>query len=63
MFLIPPKDIDILKSYFSGRQAHHWPWPLSIISDDRLLKHIHTDYYPFPSKEDYVSRIVETRAR
>jgi hypothetical protein len=45
MFLIPPKDIDILEPFLSGQQANHWPWPLSIISDDHLLKHIHTNSY------------------
>jgi hypothetical protein len=41
IFLVPPKDIYILKPFLSN----YWPWPLSIISDDRLLKHIHTDSY------------------
>jgi hypothetical protein len=45
MFLIPPKDIHILEPFLSGQQAIHWPWPLSIISDDYLLKHIHTNSY------------------
>jgi len=41
IFLVPPKDIYILKPFLSN----HWPWSLSIISDDFLLKHIHTDSY------------------
>lgn len=41
IFLTPPQDVYILEPFIT----EHWPWPLSIISDDRLLKHIHTDSY------------------
>ncbi len=45
MFLIPPKDKSILEPFLAGQKSNYWPWPLSIISDDYLLKHIHTDSY------------------
>jgi hypothetical protein len=45
IFLVPPKDVYILEPFLSGQQGNYWPWPLSIISDDHLLKHIHTDSY------------------
>jgi hypothetical protein len=41
IFLTPLNDVYILEPFLSD----YWPWPLSIISDDRLLKHIHTDSY------------------
>jgi len=42
IFLTPSQDVDILKPFLSNE---FWPWPLSIRSDDSLLKHIHTDSY------------------
>lgn len=45
IFLTPPEDIVLLRPYLSGSPADRWPWPLSIVSDDRLLKHTHTDSY------------------
>lgn len=41
ILLTPPQDVHILEPFIS----EHWPWSLSIIPDDRLLKHIHTDSY------------------
>ena len=45
VFLTPPDDIVLLRPYLSGSPADRWPWPLSIVSDDLLLKHTHTDSY------------------
>ncbi|CAF0968089.1 unnamed protein product [Adineta steineri] len=45
IFLTPLKDVHILEPFLSDRQTNHWPWPLSIIPDDHLLKHINTDSY------------------
>jgi len=45
MFLVPPQDVHLLEPYLSPKQAKHWPWPISLISDDILLKHIHTNSY------------------
>lgn len=45
MFLVPPQDVQILEPYLSTKQAKHWPWLISLISDDILLKHIHINSY------------------
>lgn len=46
LFLVPPNDVHILEPYFSSKNANKfYPWPIRIISDDILLKHIHIDSY------------------
>ncbi|CAF1577808.1 unnamed protein product, partial [Adineta steineri] len=45
MLLVPPKDVHLLQPYFSGEYKTYWPWTVSIVSDDILLKHIKTDSY------------------
>ncbi|CAF1053408.1 unnamed protein product [Didymodactylos carnosus] len=44
MFLVPPRDIELLKPLILT-SASIWPWPITFISDDILLKHVHTDSY------------------
>ena len=45
MLLVPPKDVPLLQKFVSTRQSNHWPWPVSIRSDDTLLQHVHTNSY------------------
>ncbi|UJR15475.1 hypothetical protein I4U23_002418 [Adineta vaga] len=45
MFLVPPKDVSLLQPYLSNEQAKYWPWSVSLLSDDILLKHSHTVSY------------------
>lgn len=45
VFLVPERDVHILEPFLSDQKAQYWPWPLSIMADNRLLQHIHTDSY------------------
>ena len=45
ILLVPPKDVTILQRFFASQQASVWPWPVSIRSDDALLRHTHTNSY------------------
>lgn len=45
MLFVPPQDVSLLEPFVTGEAAYHWPWPISIMSDDRVLKHTHTHSY------------------
>jgi hypothetical protein len=45
IFLVPPRDVHLLEPFISNQQSDYWPWPISILPDDKLLKHIHTSSY------------------
>ncbi|CAF0802646.1 unnamed protein product [Adineta steineri] len=45
MLLVPPKDIHLLQPHFPVEYKKYWPWTISIVPDDILLKHIKTDSY------------------
>ena len=45
IFLVPPRDVKLLEPYLSPKQAQYYPWHVRILSDDILLKHIHTNSY------------------
>ncbi|CAF0997567.1 unnamed protein product [Adineta steineri] len=61
MFLVPPQDVHLLQPYFSSEQVKSWPWRISVISDDILLKHIHTGSYRLQMMfKLFVAQIVKT---
>jgi hypothetical protein len=41
ILLVPPQDVSLLEPFLAGEAAYHWPWPISIMPDDRVLKHTH----------------------
>jgi hypothetical protein len=45
MLLVPPQDVSLLEPFLTGEAAYHWPWPISIMPDDRVLKHMHIHSY------------------
>jgi len=45
MLLVPPQDVYLLEPFLIDEEANHWPWPMSIMPDDRVLKHTHTHSY------------------
>ena len=45
IFLVPPRDVHLLEPFLSNKESEYWPWRVSIISDDILLEHIHTQSY------------------
>jgi hypothetical protein len=45
MLLVPPQDVSLLQPFLTGEAAYHWPWPISIMPDDRVLKHTYTHSY------------------
>lgn len=45
ILLVPHQHATFLKPFISNQVSHHWPWPISIISDNKLLKHKHTHSY------------------
>ncbi len=45
IFLVPPRDVHLLEPFLSNKESEYWPWRVSIISDDNLLEHIHTQSY------------------
>lgn len=45
LFLVPPRDVNLLKPYFSSEHSRYYPWPIRIVPDDILLTHIHTNSY------------------
>ena len=45
IILVPLRHVSPLKVFFAGQAAKHWPWPISIMSDDKLLKHAYTIAY------------------
>ncbi|CAF1077149.1 unnamed protein product [Adineta ricciae] len=61
MFLVPPKDVSLLEPYLSKEQAKQWPWPVSLISDDTLLKHQYTMSYRLQMMfKLFIAQIVQT---
>ncbi len=45
IFLVPSSDVNLLEPYISSEQIKYYPWPIKLLSDDILLKHIHTNSY------------------
>ena len=45
MMLVPPNDVYLLQNVINKNETKSWPWPISIQSDDTLLKHHHVNSY------------------
>ncbi len=61
LFLVPPHDVIFLEPYLSPKQAKYYPWPIRILPDDIILKHIHTNSYRLQMMfKLFLAQIVET---
>ena len=61
LLLVPPNDASLLQRFFNQGQAEWWPWPVSIRSDDTLLKHHRASSYQLQMMfKLFLAQIVET---
>ncbi|CAF4676527.1 unnamed protein product [Rotaria sp. Silwood1] len=45
ILLVPRRHVSYLEPFLAGQAVNHWPWPISIMPDDIVLKHSHTHSY------------------